>query len=91
MSNKRTVLLNDHEGRKNQKPLTVQQEKAIVQMLNAMIEYGGESDRVTEALQMFINHYQNLSHHMACTTGLWATDVPEKVSDPEKMLYQITF
>lgn len=36
-----------------------------------------------------LQEYKKLQHEYDTTQGLWATDVPEQVSDPNKVLFQI--
>lgn len=39
-----------------------------------------------------LNEDQNLKdleHHKSTTTGLWATDRPDLIKDPDKVLFQI--
>lgn len=38
-----------------------------------------------------VANFNKLMHHRDTTVGLWATDRPEKVDDPEKLLFQITY
>ena len=32
---------------------------------------------------------KNLEHHKATTVGLWATDRPDLIDDPKKLLFEI--
>jgi hypothetical protein len=32
---------------------------------------------------------KNLEHHKATTVGLWATDRPDLINDPKKLLFEI--
>lgn len=83
---------NTPEGSKERqetKPLTLGEETKVVEILNDRIN--GLPEDLKGLLQRFLNHYQNLNHHKATTVGLWATDEPGKVSDPEKLMFQIKF
>lgn len=44
-----------------------------------------------ELVEKFLQHYKDLEYFQTINTYLWATDVPDKVSDPDKVLFQIKF
>lgn len=96
MKNK-TIEFNTPEGsekRQATKPLTLEQENKVIRNINALLT-GSEglplTDNEVEEIQQFVNHYENLNHFRVTTCGLWATDQPDKVQDPEKLLFQIEF
>lgn len=66
-------------------PPTIKEVVSIVELMNSL-PYKNH-----ELLQRFVYHYENMEHYVACTGGLWATDVPDKVTDPENVLFQIEF
>ena len=49
-----------------------------------MTLYGLEIERIT------IEYSKHLEHHKDTTVGLWATDRPELINDPKKLLFEIT-
>lgn len=70
-------------------PPTLEENNRVVGILNARLNLDSFED--ADLIQKFIFHYENLDHHMSITCGLWATDQPDKVQDPENLLFQITF
>lgn len=67
------IHFNTPEGSKERqetKPLTLQEENKVIGILNKLVFTIEEE----EILQRFVNHYQNLNHHMVSTCGLYATD-----------------
>lgn len=49
----------------------------------------GEFVHVDEYFKL-VNRLKNLEHHESTTVGLWATDRPDLVKDPNKIMFQIT-
>lgn len=72
--------------RSERSPLTIEQVERVAELINT-IDVPEESD--ADLLQHFIHHFENLDHHATITNGLWATDQPDKVQDPEGLLFQI--
>lgn len=65
------------------KPLTLQEEMEVVEIINILLKKAdSQSSSTHDLLQRFLNHYQNLNHHMATTVGLWATDQPLTFTSP---------
>lgn len=81
------------KARQQQKPLTLLKEKFVVESINNLIENSRlpVDSMVVSDIQEFVNHYQNLSHHMTTTVGLHATDRPDLITDPKKVLFEIKF
>lgn len=49
--------------------------------------------KIMEAALAFNNaveYSKHLEHHKDTTVGLWATDRPELIDDPKKLLFEIT-
>ena len=91
------LKFNDKESSKERgrtKPLSLKNEYKAIEILNKKLEAGFQT-KTSKAdialLQRFINHYQNMSHYVAYTGGLWCTDKPEKVIDNDKLLFQLSF
>lgn len=42
-------------------------------------------------INQFIQHHKDLEYFTTTSDGFWATEFPEKVSDPEKTLFQLKF
>lgn len=77
------IHFNDKEdkgGRRKTKALTLKQELKVIEILNSRLA-GGYRRYLSKAdialIQRFVNHYQNLCHFKAYTTGLYATDRKE--------------
>ena len=88
------ITFNDPESaeqRAQTAPLSLEQEQQAIQIINDLI-WGADfylTKDAQELLQNFVNHYQNMAHYVAYTSGLWATDQPDKIIDKEKILFQI--
>jgi len=89
------LLFNKPESAKERSKtpeLSLQAENNAVDILNRClfnsykIETGSNEHSL---LQQFIYHYENLCHYHACTVGLWATEFPEQVIDPNNTLFPI--
>ena len=48
-------------------------------------EYKKEWSFVPDAIE----RVKNLEHHKTTTVGLWATDRPDLIDDPKKLLFEI--
>lgn len=72
-----------------------EEEKEALRIIKDCIRFTngeGQLDEVENALiEKFLQHYEDLSYFQTINTYLWATDQPEKVNDPENLLFQITF
>ena len=71
--------------------LSLEQEEQAIKIINDLF-YGLHFDLPEDGhklLQDFVNHYQNMAHYVAYTSGLWCTDQPDKIIDKEKILFQI--
>jgi hypothetical protein len=78
------------KGRQETKPLFLHEETEVVETINNMLAGNLVISKDSfDQLQRFINHYQNLSHHMATTCGLWATDRKELVNHED--FFEIKF
>lgn len=42
-----------------------------------------------EIIEMMDEYCKHLTHYRDTTVGLWATDKPEKVQDPEKVMFKL--
>lgn len=94
------IKFNDPESasqRGKTKPLTLQQELKVIGIINDLLVTSRHknsyetSSEDKQLLQNFVNHYQNMCHYVSYTGGLFCTDSPEKVSDPEKLLFPLKF
>ncbi len=91
------LKFNDKESSKERgktKSLSLKNEYKVIEILNKKLEAGFQT-KISKSdlalLQRFINHYQNMSHYIAYTSGLWCTDQPNKVIDNEKVMFQLSF
>lgn len=63
----------DLGGRRSQKPLTLEEELDVVELIDNMLSFlfqSTQKEKETDALlrvQAFLNHYQNLCHHASVT------------------------
>ena len=82
----------DSKHRSKTKSLSLEKQNEVISILNNVLEPGFKtkiSQKNKTLLQNFINDYQNMKHYVSYTSGLFATDVPNKVIDSENVLYQL--
>ena len=48
-----------------------------------------DSDKLTEVVDELYGVVKELQHHKDTTIGLWATDRPDLVEDPKKIMFQL--
>lgn len=54
-------------------------------------DHGALDEKEIELIGKLLQHHEDLEYFMNTSAYLWATDVPDKVSDPDKVLFQIKF
>jgi len=83
---------NDRETadrRKNAELLTLEEEKQVIDIINERLRVYSSTREEEELLQTYIRSYQNLSAYLFYTRGMWCTELPEKVIDPQKTLFHL--
>lgn len=58
-------------------------------ILEGILDRQSVNSMTREILIIVQEEYKQLIHFRDSTCGLWATDRPDKVSDPEKLLFRI--
>lgn len=71
----------NHPGRDKVKPLTVEQEKEVLEILNSMLF----ENQDLKLLQRLISNYENLCHYKACTAN-----IDKKLEAAEKEISNLT-
>lgn len=76
---------------KKWKPIKFSQneDKEAIAQINQLIK--GLTKSKGRLLKRFLRHHEDLSYFRDINNLLWATDVPEKVIDKHKVLFQIKF
>ncbi len=91
------IKFNDSESSKergNTNPLSLEDEYKVMDILNKRLSAGIQNEIQEddlELLQRFVNHYQNMSHYVLYTGGLWCTEHRDKIIDKENVLFQLSF
>lgn len=94
---KNMIKFNDSESSKergNTNPLSLEDEYKVMDILNKRLSAGIQNEIQEddlELLQRFVNHYQNMSHYVLYTGGLWCTEHRDKIIDKENVLFQLSF
>jgi hypothetical protein len=77
------------DRRRKARELDLNEEEQVQGIINERLRVHSASKEDEELLYRFMRRYQYLSAYLAATRGLWCTEFRNKISDPQKVLFDL--